>query len=155
MAGMYPDNATIEMFGEQVSWPGVDAEGKFTNGRFSDPLVKPSFISAQTLNLILDNLAALITEMGGTPNNTGAHQLAILFTAAKLLEKIKSVDGSNSGLDADTLDGQQGSYYASTNALSLKAPLASPALTGTPTAPPRRHRPITPRSLLRPLSWRL
>ncbi|MDR2392620.1 MAG: hypothetical protein LBD93_00445, partial [Treponema sp.] len=58
-----------------------------------------------------------------------------LFTAAKLLEKIKSVDGSNSGLDADTLDGQQGSYYASTNALSLKAPLASPALTGTPTAP--------------------
>jgi hypothetical protein len=35
-------------------------------------------------------------------------------------------DGSGSGLDADLLDGQQGSYYA---------PIASPALTGTPTAP--------------------
>lgn len=35
-------------------------------------------------------------------------------------------DGSGSGLDADLLDGQQGSYYA---------PLASPAFTGTPTAP--------------------
>ena len=35
-------------------------------------------------------------------------------------------DGSGSGLDADLLDGQQGSYYA---------PKASPALTGTPTAP--------------------
>ena len=35
-------------------------------------------------------------------------------------------DGSGSGLDADLLDGQHGSYYA---------PLASPALTGTPTAP--------------------
>jgi hypothetical protein len=35
-------------------------------------------------------------------------------------------DGTGSGLDADLLDGQHGSYYA---------PLASPALTGTPTAP--------------------
>ena len=35
-------------------------------------------------------------------------------------------DGSGSGLDADLLDGQHGSYYA---------PLESPALTGTPTAP--------------------
>jgi len=35
-------------------------------------------------------------------------------------------DGSGSGLDADLLDGQQGSYYA---------PKASPAFTGTPTAP--------------------
>jgi hypothetical protein len=34
--------------------------------------------------------------------------------------------GASSGLDADLLDGQHGSYYAS---------LASPALTGTPTAP--------------------
>ena len=35
-------------------------------------------------------------------------------------------DGAGSGLDADLLDGQQGSYYA---------PIASPGLTGTPTAP--------------------
>lgn len=35
-------------------------------------------------------------------------------------------DGTGSTLDADLLDGQHGSYYA---------PLASPALTGTPTAP--------------------
>ena len=35
-------------------------------------------------------------------------------------------DGTGSGLDADLLDGQHGSYYA---------PLASPSLTGTPVAP--------------------
>ena len=35
-------------------------------------------------------------------------------------------DGAGSGLAADTLDGQHGSYYA---------PLASPSFTGTPTAP--------------------
>lgn len=33
------------------------------------------------------------------------------FTAAELLEKIKSVDGSGSGLDADTLDGRESSDY--------------------------------------------
>lgn len=35
-------------------------------------------------------------------------------------------EGSGNGLDADTLDGEQGSYYA---------PLASPTFTGTPAAP--------------------
>lgn len=35
-------------------------------------------------------------------------------------------DGASSGLDADLLDGQHGSYYA---------PLASPSFSGTPTAP--------------------
>lgn len=32
-------------------------------------------------------------------------------TAAQVLTKVKTVDGSGSGLDADLLDGQQGSYY--------------------------------------------
>jgi len=34
-------------------------------------------------------------------------------TAAEILTAIKTVDGSGSGLDADLLDGQQGSYYYS------------------------------------------
>jgi len=95
-------------------------------------------------------------------------------TASEILTAIKTVDGTTSGLDADLLDGQEGSYYqqASTalttstsfggdvsgtynaiviaddshnhtisnvdglqTAIDAKAPLASPALTGTPTAP--------------------
>jgi hypothetical protein len=32
-------------------------------------------------------------------------------TASEILTAIKTVDGAGSGLDADTLDGQQGSYY--------------------------------------------
>ena len=47
-------------------------------------------------------------------------------TAAEILTAIKTVDGSGSGLDADLLDGQQGSYYA---------PLASPTFTGDLTIP--------------------
>jgi hypothetical protein len=70
------------------------------------------------------------------------------YTAADVLTKIKTVDGSGSGLDADLLDGQNSSAFAAashthaqsdvTNLVSdlaAKAPLASPAFTGTPTAP--------------------
>lgn len=35
-------------------------------------------------------------------------------TAKKLLEKIKTVDGSGSGLDADLLDGKEASAFAAT-----------------------------------------
>ena len=36
---------------------------------------------------------------------------AASYTAADVLAKVKTVDGPESGLDADLLDGQQGSYY--------------------------------------------
>jgi hypothetical protein len=78
---MYPNNQDIEVFGEQVSWPGVDASGKFTNGSFSDPMVKPSFIPAETINLILDNLESVIRKCGGMPNATGKAQIAELITS--------------------------------------------------------------------------
>jgi hypothetical protein len=73
---MYPEDQTLSIFGEQVQWPGLDpATGKFTNGSFTDPLVKPSFIPAETVNLILDNLDELITALGGTPDNESQDQL--------------------------------------------------------------------------------
>ena len=82
MSGMYPNNQTIEIFGEQVSWPGVDESGKFTNGSFTDPMVKPSFIPAETINLILDNLSELIKKCGGTPDSVTVTQLAALLATA-------------------------------------------------------------------------
>jgi hypothetical protein len=88
MGGMYPNNQDIEIFGEQVSWPGVDGNGKFTNGSFSDPMVKPSFIPAETINLLLDNLTALIAKCGGTPNATGGGQLAGLVTNLALAKRL-------------------------------------------------------------------
>jgi hypothetical protein len=79
---MYPNNQAIEIFGEEVLWPGVDPEtGKFTNGSFENPMIKPSFIPAESINLILDNLSALIVKCGGSPNSVTASQLADLFTS--------------------------------------------------------------------------
>ena len=48
-------------------------------------------------------------------------------TASEILTLIKTVDGTGSGLDADTLDGQEGSYY--TNAANLTGTL--PAIDGS------------------------
>lgn len=82
MAGLYPENQDLSIFGEQVQWPGVDSTGKFTNGSFTNPLEKPSFIPAETLNLILDNLGELIKKLGEIPNNATIDQLSKLFTSA-------------------------------------------------------------------------
>lgn len=47
-------------------------------------------------------------------------------TAAKILEKLLTIDGTGSGLDADKLDGVEGDSYA---------PKASPTFTGIVTSP--------------------
>jgi hypothetical protein len=40
------------------------------------------------------------------------------YVASDVLTKLKTVDGAGSGLDADLLDGQHGSYYAPASAVS-------------------------------------
>lgn len=82
MAGLYPDNKEIVCFGKKVVFPGVDKDGKFTNGNFSDPDVPPSFLDADTINLIIDNLNSLIEYLGNTPNNKDGEQLKKLFAVA-------------------------------------------------------------------------
>ncbi|MDR1250177.1 MAG: hypothetical protein LBK63_12860, partial [Treponema sp.] len=88
MSGMFPDNQSIELFGEQVLWPGVDENGKFTNGSFANPLEKPSFIPAETINLILNNLEEFIKKCNGTPNSTTSMQLADLIATQSQANKI-------------------------------------------------------------------
>ncbi len=40
------------------------------------------------------------------------------MSASEILTAVKTVDGTSSGLDADLLDGQHGSYYASTSSVN-------------------------------------
>ena len=84
MAGIYPDDESLNIYGQPVTWPGMDPDtGKFTNGDFADPLKKPSFIPAESINLILDNLSELIKSMSEDgPNNQAIDQLVKLFTSA-------------------------------------------------------------------------
>ncbi len=132
----------------------------------TDAEIKAAYENNSDTNAFTD---AEQTKLSGIETNATADQ-----SASEILTAIKTVDGATSGLDADLLDGQEGSYYqqASTalntstsfggdvsgtydaivvaddshnhvisnvdglqTALDAKAPLASPALTGTPTAP--------------------
>ena len=59
------------------------------------------------------DVAADGTKLDGIESGATADQ-----TAAEILTAVKTVDGAGSGLDADLLDGQQGSYYLDYNNLS-------------------------------------
>jgi hypothetical protein len=57
------------------------------------------------------------------PAHTGdvtssAGSAALTLVAAKVLEKLLTVDGTGSGLDVDKLDGQEGSYYQNADNLN-------------------------------------
>ena len=55
-------------------------------------------------NHVISNIDGLQTQLDAKLNSSS-------YTASDVLTKIKTVDGTGSGLDADLLDGQQGSYY--------------------------------------------
>ena len=70
----------------------------------------------------LDGVTATTTELNYVDGVTSAIQTQLdsklassSYTASDVLTKIKTVDGASSGLDADLLDGQQGSYYLDYN----------------------------------------
>lgn len=98
-----------------------------------------------SLATVTENLAALTTVVDGKANAVHTHTAADLtgvvktvngnapdengnivvtsggMTNAEVLAAVKEVDGSGSGLDADTLDGCDASYFASVTALNGKA----------------------------------
>ena len=75
MSGLYPVDQDINIFGEIIKFPSMGSDGKFTNGDFTDPKKPASFIPAETINLIIDNLNNLIKYCGLEPNNTSETQL--------------------------------------------------------------------------------
>lgn len=161
----YENNSDTNAFtdAEQTKLSGIETGATADQ---TDSEIRALVASATDSNVFTD---ADHTKLDGIETGATADQ-----TASEILTAIKTVDGASSGLDADLLDGQEGSYYqaASTalttsttfggdvsgtynsiviaddshnhvinnvdglqDALNAKAPLASPALTGTPTAP--------------------
>jgi hypothetical protein len=99
--------------------------GKATTeqGALADSSVQPG---AEVSVLVETATAKILTAaeralMAALPAALAAKLESALYTAADVLSKLLGVDGPDSGLDADLLDGQQGSYYA---------PLESPNFTG-------------------------
>ena len=74
------------------------------------------------LNENLDDIDSTIKAVSDVAN---AALPAASYTAADILAKIKSVDGANSGLDADFLDGVSGAYYTNLGNATGTIPLAN------------------------------
>jgi hypothetical protein len=103
-----------------------------------------TYVNTAVSNLVdaapatLDTLNELAAALGDDPNFATTITTALgnkldssLYTASDVLTKIKTVDGTDSGLDADTLDGQQGSYYLDwTNVTNKPDPVITVTLTG-------------------------
>ena len=100
---IYPKERRLVIDGETVTYPGLQ-DGKFTDGDPADPAKKPSFVPAESINLLLDNLSDVITESGLTPTNTGTDQLRKALHAMFPVGTIWMYDGAN-WKDNDTLPG--------------------------------------------------
>lgn len=109
-------NATIQ----ESDVPNLPAS-KLDSGTLDDARVAESNVTQHegALTIAQAQVTNLVTAL--------ADKLDVsAYTAADVLAKLLTVDGSSSGLDADTLDGTE---------LAAIALLASPGFSGTPTAP--------------------
>jgi len=105
-----------------------------TSGSYTDLTNIPANIVTDAAYVHTDNnyTTAEQSKLAGIEAGATADQ-----TAAEILTAIKTVDGAGSGLDADTLDGQQGSYYypaSNPNGYITSAPAPSTAQVGSATA---------------------
>ena len=90
---------------------GELSERNFTHalkGKLDDIEVQADVTDTANVVASLTAGANVTIASDGTISSTDTNTT---YTAAELLTAVKTVDGAASGLDADLLDGQQGSYY--------------------------------------------
>jgi hypothetical protein len=98
------DGETIIWDAANSYWKNADAFVKNTGDSMTGDLTVPNLITTGTVDgrdVSVDGAKLDGIEAGATADQT----------AAEILTEVKTVDGSGSGLDADLLDGQHGSYY--------------------------------------------
>jgi hypothetical protein len=121
-----PDVGLVELsyVNPTVLVPGPPGPPGPAGSRWYTGVGDPGALPGQFGDMYLDDVTGQIWTYNGVAwVNTGTD---LSPNASELLAKIKTVDGSGSGLDADTLDGLDSLYFA---------PIASPVFTGDPKAP--------------------
>ncbi len=125
-AAAFGVGVTVDVFYYHIFHETISGEWECGTGHMSatSTLVRDTVIDSS-------NGGALVDFSAGTKRITNAQPATVLagkldsssYTAADVLAKLLTVDGSGSGIDADMLDGQTGSYYAAASALAGYQPL--------------------------------
>jgi hypothetical protein len=84
---------------------GSDLSGSFTITNLGDVTNTSVAVRDDSHNHVISNVDGLQTALNGKLNSSA-------YTADDVLTKIKTVDGASSGLDADLLDGNHASAFA-------------------------------------------
>jgi hypothetical protein len=114
--------ATADQTKADIDALGINAAtlGSYSASYFTDYTDTSIANLVDTAPSTLDTLNELAAALGDDPNfattistQIGLKLDASAYTASDVLSKLLTVDGSGSGLDADLLDGQHGSYYYS------------------------------------------
>ncbi len=130
-------NTTLTARIEEEILPAIDLKASIT---YVDEQVAAVVDSAPAALDTLNELAAALGDDENfattVSNSIGTKLNSADYTAADVLAKLLTVDGSGSGIDADKLDGQNGSYYRDWANVTNKPAIpvyATAALTGEPT----------------------
>lgn len=99
---------------------------QFGNANFLNPPATTDTAGVVKLASDADALALASAIKALTPRG-----MALAFSAANVLARLLTVDGAGSGLDADLLDGQDGSYYTNITARLGYTPLNAVYYTGS------------------------
>jgi hypothetical protein len=111
----YVDGVTSNI---QTQLDGKQASGSYLTGNQTITLsgdVSGSGTTSIAVTIADDSHNHVISNIDGLQTALDAKLASSSYTASDVLTKIKTVDGSTSGLDADLLDAQQGSYYLNYN----------------------------------------
>ena len=107
----YTDGVTSNI---QTQLDGKQASGSYLTGNQTITLsgdVSGSGTTSIAVTIADDSHNHVISNVDGLQTALDAKLASSSYTASDVLTKIKTVDGASSGLDADLLDGQHGSYY--------------------------------------------
>ena len=125
----YLDGVTSNI---QTQLDGKQASGSYLTGNQTITLsgdASGSGTTAITVTVADDSHNHIISNVDGLQTALDAKLASSSYTAADVLTKIKTVDGSGSGLDADTLDGKHA------NDSSILNPTGSIIMYGAASAP--------------------
>jgi hypothetical protein len=133
----YSDSAAATAYSNATSYAATIAGTAYSNATsYAASIAGTAYSNATSYAASIaataySNAVSVSSSSAATAYSNAVSYFTTNYTASDVLTKIKTVDGSGSGLDADLLDGQNSSYFATASSLSSYLPLSGGTMTGS------------------------